>query len=43
MLTDVPRRKVAHLARFLESDWLRTIDLPQNEFLLALQNPSKQQ
>ena len=34
MLTDAPPRK-ANRAGFLESDRLRTLDLPQNEFLLT--------
>jgi len=33
MLTDSPPRKARHLAGFLESDRLRTLDLPQDERL----------
>jgi hypothetical protein len=36
MLTDGPPHKARHLAGFLESDRIRTLDLPQNGRLLAI-------
>ena len=36
MLTDAPPRKDGHLARFLESDRIRSLDLPQNGRLLTV-------
>ncbi len=36
MLTDAPPRKCGQLARFMESDRIRTLDLPQNGRLLTI-------
>jgi hypothetical protein len=35
MLTDAPPRKANHRERFLESDRIKTLDLPQNGSLRA--------
>jgi hypothetical protein len=39
MLTDVPRRKT-NRAGFLESDRIKTLDLPPDGRLLTISNPS---
>jgi len=36
MITDAPSRKANHRAGFLESDRIRTLDLPQDECLLTI-------